>query len=195
MKKQKRIVFLGSDGSGKTSLIRHTKRELEKEGKSVNVFVMGWKDFHNPLLRFFSRIYLKGKENKKEKGERLDRFRARGWLFYFIYYSELWLRYFNVLLSKADYVLMDRYFYDELMFSRGSKYKFFRLLTPRPDVCLILRVPIDVVRERDKLKVSEDKLENFYNQLYRAESLCKVVRVDNSKPIKGVYSDIRPSLN
>jgi len=189
---RKRIVFLGSDGSGKSSLISYIKNKFENEGKKIEVVFMGWRDFRNPVLRFFSGIYNKRKKNSPDK-EKLDRFRKRSWFFYFIYYSELWLRYFRVLFSRADFILIDRYFYDELVFTSGIKFKFFRLLTPKPDLCFILRASNEDLRKRE-IYFTKEKLENFYNALYRVENICKTIRVNSSKPIKKIYNEIFPVL-
>tara|TARA_Y100000310_G_scaffold344875_1_gene460190 strand:+ start:10239 stop:10793 length:555 start_codon:yes stop_codon:yes gene_type:complete len=154
----KKVVFLGSDGSGKSSLINYVKEQLEKEGNKVDVVFMGWKDFYNPLLRLVSKIYLRRKKKSNEK--KLRRFRVRSWGFYFIYYSELWIRYLKVLLSRADYVLIDRYFYDELSFS-GRKLRFLSRLTPSPDKCFVLRAGNNILKERG-VDVSKEELDRFY---------------------------------
>ena len=104
-----KLVFLGSDGSGKSTLIEFVKKELRKEGIKAESFVFGWKDFHNPLLKAISNFYLK---RRKEEKERIDRFRNRSFLFYLIYYAELWQRYLKVLFSDAEIILFYRYFYD-----------------------------------------------------------------------------------
>src|SRR3989344_8818115 len=119
MKKTK-IVFLGSEGSGKSTLIRYVKKELDKKRIDSEVFFMGWKNFHNPILKFASKTYLKDREKTENK---LKRYRERSILFYFVYYSELWIRYLKILLCNKDFILMDRYFYDELAFAKGLKLK------------------------------------------------------------------------
>ena len=187
----KKIVFLGSDGSGKSSLINYTRRGLARKGKTVDVFFMGWKNFRNPLLRFFSRIYIKKKGKVKE--EKLARFRSRSWRFYFVYYSELWLRYLNVLFSRKDYVLMDRYFYDELAFANGGKFKFLRIFTPKPDLCFVLRVSSKTLEKRG-VNISKERLELFYNRIYSLSKICKIVKLDNSKKILEAYKIVEKYL-
>lgn len=187
----KKIVFLGSDRSGKSSLIQYMKDKLEKEGKSADVIFMGWKNFRNPLLLFFSRMRKEKRENSDD--ERLKRYRQRSWVFYLFYYSELWLRYFNVLFSRADYVLMDRYFYDELVFASGLKFKVLRLFTPRPHLCLILRASIQDLRKRG-IFFSEEKLKGFYRNLYKIEEFCTTLRVDSSRSLPEIYLGVKKQL-
>jgi len=193
MKKIK-IAFLGSDGSGKTSLIQYAQKKLQNEGKNVRIFFMGWRDLQNPVLRAFSKIYLKKKEKcKKTKEEKLARFRERSWFFYIFYYAELWTRYFKILFSGKEIIFMDRYFYDELVFSSGSKFRFFNLLTPKPDLCIILKCPIKIIEKRG-VYIKKEIFENFYNHLNLAKNFCRVVEIDSSGDIEKTYLKIKPYL-
>jgi len=142
----KKIAFLGSHGSGKTSTINFIKNKLESRGNSVEVFTMGWKQFKNPVLKFFSRIYLKSDYKRQKKEERLDRFRERSWFFYLIYYIELLTRYAEIKRSEADFILMDRYFYEELMFSSGLKRRVFTKFTPIPNKTFVLETNIEIIK-------------------------------------------------
>ena len=181
--KRIKIAFIGSDGSGKTTLISNIKKQLEKEGKTAEVFFLGWRNFRNPILNFFSKVYLKEKIKKNADEEKLARFRERSWFFYLIYYSELWLRYLNILFSKKDYILIDRYFYDELAFARGGKFKFFKLITPLPNFCFLLKSPLKIINSRQKQKISKERFEYFYNNLENLSKSFAIIRIDTSKPI------------
>lgn len=187
------IVFLGSDGSGKSTLLDHTKKKLEEKGKTVDVVFMGWKHFKNPLLRALSRRHMKRKATAGKKEEKLARYRARGWGFYFVYYSELWLRYLHVLFSRKDYVLLDRYFYDELAFSTGMKRKLFTKITPRPDICFVVHADVKTLRKRG-VTVKKELLENFYEKIHRLSEHCKMVEIDNSGKLTDTYRIIDINL-
>ena len=180
----RKIVFLGSDGSGKSSLIKYIYSRLEKEGKVADVFFMGWKNFHNPILRAYSR----GKKGE-EGGEKLSRYRERSWFFYFVYYSEMWLRYIWILLSGRDYLLIDRYFYDELAFARGFKFSFFNFFTPKPDVCFVLKTSASTLKKR-KVNVSKKNLDNFYNGLKKMKRYCKITEIDSSEKVEETFKRI-----
>ena len=184
--KNYKIVFIGSDGSGKTTLIANIKKQLEKEGKTVDVFFLGWRNFRNPIIKIFSRIYLRKKINEKK----LERFRPRGWFFYLFYYSELWLRYLNVLFSKKYYILIDRYFYDELAFARGAKFRFFKLITPLPNFCFLLKSPLKVINSRQKQKISKERFEYFYNNLENLLKFFSIKKIDTSKSINKTSKEI-----
>ena len=158
-----KIVFLGTNGSGKTSTINFIKNKLEQNGKTTEIYIMGWKDFKNPILKLFSKIYLKSSFKKEEK-DRLDRFKERSVFFYLIYYLELLTRYSEIKRLNSDFILIDRYFYEELMFTKGWKYKLFRKLTPIPDKAFVLEINSKKLASRGH-NVSEENLKNFYLKL------------------------------
>lgn len=192
--KQIKIVFLGSDGAGKSTLIEFFKKEIHKEGKTAESFVMGWKDFKNPILRFFSNIYLRRKKTKPDE-ERIDRFRARSFFFYFIYYSELWLRYLSVIFSKSSsYLLFDRYFYDELTFAGNFNFKLFLIITPKPDLIVLVKTSFNELINRGE-KVSKEKLNYFYSHLQKAKKFAPLIEIDGSMPAALNYKKIMNFLN
>ncbi len=192
MKKIK-IVFVGCDGSGKSTIIKYFKQELEKEGKSVEVFFLGWRNFQNPILRLFSKFYMKRKERKAVKEEKLERFRSRGWIFYTIYYSELLLRYLKILFSRKEYILIDRYFYDELAFSKGMKLKFFKIITPVPNICFILKASPEILRKRGE-NITKDRLENFYSHMHNLSKSFPMIKLDSSKPVSSLSKEVMQNL-
>ena len=192
MKKIK-IAFIGPDSSGKTTLINNLKEELKKKGKTTQIFFLGWRDFYNPILRLFSEIYLQKKRKYKIKEEKLKRFRPRSWLFYIIYYSELWLRYFKILFSKNEYILIDRYFYDELAFAKGIKFKFFKIITPNPDLCFMLKVSSKVLKVRGEY-ISNNNLGNFYSHLEKLQNYFPIIEIDSTKSLSFISKEIKKLL-
>lgn len=194
MKKTK-IVFIGSDGSGKTTIINYLKKNLQQQGKTVEVHFFGWRNFRDPILKFFSKIYLKNKMKKNKNEEKLERFKERSWFFYFIYFLELWLRYSSIILSNKNYILIDRYFYDELAFSRGLKFKFFKLITPKPDFCFLLKAPLRKINSRIKQKISKDNFTNFYKNLENLSQHFPIIKVDSSKPVNKTYKKVKDIIN
>ncbi len=188
---KRKIAFLGADGSGKTTLISYTKEKLENNGKDVGIFVMGWKNFQNPILKILSRLYLNYKKDKKD--EKLARFRERSCAFYILYYLELWTRYLKVLRSKKDIILFDRYFYEELMFAKGLKFKFFKLLTPKPDLCFSLKAPVKVLKQRGVF-IEERRLQDFYAHLNNLRKFFPILEVDSSKNAKQTFKKINQKI-
>ncbi len=176
---QKKIVFIGADGSGKTSVISLLENKLKEDGYSVDKIFMGWRNFLNPFLRAASDIYMKSKSKKNIKEEKLARFKPRSWSFYLIYYSELWLRYIKVLFSKADFILIDRYFYDELAFSDAPKFKLFKLITPQPDFCFLLFSPYEIMKKRG-YEGNKENLDRFYAYLIKLKKYFPIVEIDSA---------------
>ena len=188
MEKNKKIVFLGIDGSGKSSLISFLKEKLENQGKSVKIVFMGWRDLENPLLKIFV------KKKRSLKGDdKIKRFRERSWGFYFIYYLEMYYRYFKILFSNKEIVLIDRYFYDEIVFSKGFKFKILSFFAPKPDLCVILKADVKTLEKRGE-KFSEEKLKYFYEHLKKIERLCKVVKIDSSKSRENMWKELKKGL-
>lgn len=188
-----KIAFLGCDGSGKSTLIDFMSKKLKEKGMTSRVVVMGWKDFENPLVKAISKTYLKQKEKRKTKDDKLGRFRARGFFFYLIYYIELWQRYLKVLFSNADFILMDRYFYDELAFAAGFSAKIFRIITPKPDLAVIVKTPLKTMKRRG-YDYDKDKYNQFYDKISRIAGIGKSIEVNGSKPLNKLYKEVIESV-
>lgn len=174
-----RIVFLGCDGSGKTSLINYTKKKINRKNRAVRIVALGWKDFRNPILRFITLIYMKRKLKGRTFREKLKRFRERRWAFYFVYYLITLTRYLKGVFPKSEVTLMDRYFYDELVFAEGRKFKFFASLTPVPDKCFILKPSFRELKRRG-LDISRERFDFFYKKMEKVKNLCEAYEIDSS---------------
>ncbi|PIN77086.1 hypothetical protein COV15_03155 [Candidatus Woesearchaeota archaeon CG10_big_fil_rev_8_21_14_0_10_34_12] len=192
--KSKKIVFVGSDGSGKSNFIKFVKKKLEKSGKSVEVRFMGWRDFENPLIKAFVRGRRVKESEEMEKNEnRLNRYRNRSFLFYLAYYLEMWTRYIKIRKIKSDFVLIDRYFYDELSFASSFKQGLFDLITPKPDLCLVLRADSKTLEKRGE-NMPESDLNRFYEKLNKTASRGKMINVDSSKNFHEMYRKVKKGL-
>jgi len=187
----KKIVLVGADGSGKTLISRKLNKRLREEGKTTRIIFMGWRNFKNPILKIFSKFYMASKKNKNEK--KLARFKPRGWLFYSTYYSELWLRYLASYFSKKDFIIMDRYFFDELAFAKNARFNFFKSITPRPDYTFLLSAPFNIMRKRSH--TGDDKaLGFFYNRLRNLGKDFRMIEIDTSKPSEKSIEEIMGHL-
>lgn len=184
----KKIAFIGIDGSGKSTLISYTKAKLEEKGFSIGVVFMGWKNFYNPLLRIFSK-----KHKKSNIQNRLKRYRERSWLFYAAYYTELLTRYLKIIFSNKDFILIDRYFFDELAFS-GKKFNFLKSLTPKPDITFILKPSQQSLEKRGE-KFEKQELENYYSQFEKLKQFFKIIEIDSSKKPELLFKEIKTTLN
>lgn len=191
--KSRKIVFIGSDGSGKSTFIKFVKKNLEKKGKTVEIKFMGWRNFENPLIRAFSKKKVEESRLRKENKNRLKRYRNRGFLFYLAYYLEMWTRYLKIKKIKKDFILMDRYFYDELSFASDFKREFFSLITPVPDLCIVLRADSKTLRKRGE-NMPESDLNRFYDKLNKTASRGKMIKVDSSNNFYEMYRKVKKEL-
>ena len=185
----KKIVFVGIDGAGKSSLIAFLKEKLQNQGKSVKIVFMGWRNLENPLLKIFV------KEGSILKGDdKIKRFRERSWSFYIAYYLEMYYRYFKVLFSNEDFILIDRYFYDEIVFSKGFKFKILSFFAPKPDLCVILKADSKTLKKRGE-NFSRNRLEYFYSKIEKVENLCKTLKINSAKSRDRIFKELKKELN
>ena len=185
----KKIVFVGIDGAGKSSLIAFLKEKLQNQGKSVKIVFMGWRNLENPLLKIFV------KEGSILKGDdKIKRFRERSWSFYIAYYLEMYYRYFKVLFSNEDFILIDRYFYDEIVFSKNIKFRVLSFFTPKPDLCVILKADVKTLGKRGE-NFSEQRLRYFYENLGKVKRLCKTIEIDSAKSRDRIFRELKKELN
>lgn len=186
-----KIVFLGCNGSGKTTILNYTRKQLEKKGQTVDVVVMGWKNFTNPFLKFISKFKTQ-KISEMNKG-RLKRFRQRSFFFYCIYYLELLQRYKLIKNSTKDFVLIDRYFYEELMFANGFAFNLFKKITPPPDKCFILKTSLKVLHKRGH-NLSQKELDRFYSHFNKLKKDFDLIFIDSSGSVQKVFKEINKHL-
>jgi thymidylate kinase len=187
-----KIAILGSDGSGKTTFRKFLRNKFIEQGKTVEEVVMGWKDFQNPVLKVGSIFHLKTKV-KKATPERLLKFRERSLIYYIIYYTELLTRYFKIRRINKEIVLMDRYFYEELMSISGFKFKIFNKLTPSPDLCIVLQAPLEEIIKRGHY-ASKKQFNIFYSKLKKLRRYRKLIFVDSGQPLHKMYHSIEKHL-
>ncbi len=187
------IALVGTDGSGKTTFANYLKKTLEAEGTSACVIFMGWRDFQNPVLRFISYYYKKLKIHEQKNEEKLARFRSRSIFFYLLYYLELRMRYRNAVRCTADVVVFDRYFYDELVFASPRLFRILKRFTPRPDLCVILKVLPSVLKKRG-VSISVEQYSRFYNSLRKVSLLSPTITIDTTKSLLKLYRSLQPDL-
>ena len=118
------------------------------------------------------------------------------------YYFELLLRYFFSILPKkilGRTIIIDRYFYDKLVHlkSNSLKFKFFNMITPRPDFTILLvNDPVRIHRRKKERTVFEIKrIQDLY---LRNRGLLNLIVVKNDKIIDStlnkIITIIRPEL-
>ena len=179
------IAVLGSDGAGKSTLIKNLIQDLEGAFRRKAVF------------HFMPALFRKkqGKPVTNPHGKP-----PRSWLTSIIKLIYYWLDYnlgywFKIrpALVRSTFVIFDRYYDDLLVDPKryrygGSKWlaKLLQRFIPRPDLWLILDVPEEeILRRKQEVPLKEiQRQRKAYRDL--AEELPNAFLIDGSLPPKEV---------
>ena len=156
------VVFIGPDGSGKTSVAEGVQRDLEKIFTERAYYHGRFKVL--PRLRVFKRFALRvaGKKDTKveQKGVRANivvysPIRGSGYLAYYI-----WDYLFGHLLvwwarARGTIIVADRYYYDYAILGEWARlprwlYRLLERLVPIPDVTVFLQSAPEEVWQRKR---------------------------------------------
>ncbi len=207
------IVFLGIDGSGKTTLSQYLYDELKK--REIKVMYLWWLEGENTILKRFLKKFRKIhklnppiKTNPNIQPTKKKNIAMK--LFYVIYPKFVLLNYllFGIVkvwipkITRAyDILILDRYICDVVLaISREFNYpyakmvrllKLFYKLLPEPSLIFIIEVPPEVAYSRKKeefntMKNAKQLWKNYHTLYSIIYSLSpdKIIKVDNSKNIK-----------
>lgn len=180
------IAFLGIDGSGKTTITKELKKELELLGEKVEIVYMGkWRNRILPI----SRISAIKKNNSKElpirKKKLYELFKN------IILVLDMLLRYIIKIYPKKKkgyYILTDRYAYDLLLYHRSSLMKFLLRFFPKPDKIFYLHNHPKILL----LRKQQHDLDEIKRQLYLYKKINKEL---NLKAIEIKTDEIEDTLN
>lgn len=198
-KSKKTVVFIGIDGSGKTTTITKIKEELKKIGEESKVVYMGLGDnftlpFLRKMLEFYSNIKYKQLNKIRKKELKKDNWRERKFFWILIQYIELWIRWIkSKIFSKEKIILFDRFFYDGLIFSNEKNFHFFKKFTPKPDVCFMLVAPPEIIIKR-KNEASLKNIENFYKKAELLKKYFEIKTIDNTKSLEKTTKKIMDKI-
>jgi len=190
----KKIAFIGIDGSGKSALIKELEKLIEKDYGECHVVYMGLgKDMKIPFLKKLMKVYSKkkyGSESEESYHKSRDNLRDRSPLWLFVQYSEFWARYLGARkLQKDKIILFDRFFYDGLILGSNLSFSIFRHFTPVPNKCFLIKAPPKIIRER-KDEASEEDIIKYYKKSKRVLKFFPIVEIDNTKNLKVVAREI-----
>ena len=211
------IAFSGIDSAGKSTQILKVVEYFKSRGRKTKVI---WsRGGYTPLFNIFKSILRKITDNALPKpgaSKHRDKTFNKKWV------RMIWLDmalfdmkffyclYFRFLKIWGYVVIADRYLYDtyidfELQFPKENienkfLWKILVYLSPRPDISLILTIPIDESLRRSNLKnepFSENlnqrkKRISFYQDLIKKGKWNHII--DGMRPIDEVWSNIRQKL-
>jgi thymidylate kinase len=179
------IVFVGPDGSGKTSTIEEIKKRAIPELYTDSFYFHGQVSFLPELKKlksFFKKdknIFVKTKINKDEPIQSIKNVKLK--YVYCTYYAinQLFLYPTLLILKWRNRIIIgDRYFYD-YYYQNGFNWKSVRYLNfltrciPKPDITVVLRNNPDTIYKRKpeisvseierQIKLISQYKERFYN--------------------------------
>ena len=211
------ISFSGIDSAGKPTQILKIVEYFKSRGRKTKVI---WsRGGYTPLFNIFKSILRKITGDALPKpgaSKHRDKTFNKKWVrmiwldmalfdMTFFYYL-----YFRFLKMWGYVVIADRYLYDtyidfELKFQKDSfekniLWRILVYLSPRPDISLILTIPIDESLRRSNLK-NEPFSENLIQRKKRFDMYQNLIDenkwdfiIDGLQPIDEVFSNIRQKL-
>ena len=182
------ISFLGSDGSGKSTIIEAVK----KYPLFINYYY-----YHLKPLKHGNTLNAGEIVIDPHKFPPYSKFKSYIKLCYLIgQYSLGWLINITPLTIKSSLVIFDRYFDDLLVDNRRYRYggdikfaKFARIFIPRPDMYFILTADATVIYER-KQEVAFTELERQIEEYRRLADDKRYFNIDVNRTPEEITKEI-----
>ena len=193
MKKSKVICFIGTDGSGKSTLIREVSDAYVNRGIRTKLVYFGWRPFL-PTTKLFSYFFRKNGfkivETSNKKKAKFSLLQETMLLYYFFEYLA---RYFVEILLSSKTMLVDRYFYDlyaHYDYAQTSRlFKYLMKLYPKPDCLFFLDAGVALAKQR-KPEMDETLLEKHHKKYEELRKMIFAYKIDTSKNIKDCVDEI-----
>ncbi|MCK4592406.1 hypothetical protein KAT63_03125 [Candidatus Parcubacteria bacterium] len=174
--KKVKVVFIGVDGSGKSSAIV----ELKKKIKCLKVAVeyMGWKNFKIFPIAIYESVTKPKKNPYLDNSRKIKKF---GFFSLAIFYLELHIRYFKLIISNKNIIIFDRFFYDRLIRAKNNfLYKLFYCLTPKVNLIFYLTASPEILYQR-KPEISIINIKQVQDAFERKKNDINYISIDTSK--------------
>jgi dTMP kinase len=202
MKKGIFITFEGIDASGKTTQVKRTVQYMRRKGFDV-LFLR--EPGGEPISEKIRKILLKSKSSINPVTELLLYLASR---------SQLIENKIIPALKKKKVVICDRFSDSTLAYQgygRGLDKNWIKNLNKRatlgvkPDLTLLIDVPLKVYTKRAKLKKNKDRLEKenlmFYTRIRKGyleiarQDKKRVKIIDGSGSIKGTWENVKSTID
>lgn len=200
--KNRIICFIGTDGSGKSTLISKTKKKLEEnKGIKVKEVYFGWKPFL-PTTKLLSFILKKRKyqiademnnKSKNTEKSKISLFQEVMLSYYYIEYLSRYLFQLKLpfLFTKEKVILVDRYFYDMYAHYRYAStsniFPILLTLMPKPKLTIFLDVDVETAKQR-KPEMDINLLQEHHQ---RYQQLSKLINVKTVKTNQNVEHSVQ----
>ncbi|WP_040207150.1 nucleoside/nucleotide kinase family protein [Neobacillus jeddahensis] len=167
MNKGKFIVFLGTDGVGKSSITNLLKKICEDEKKEL--IIEHWRPNLLPPLRKNKEIYTDANDNlipNKKVGLKNKLFSLLRYIYYTLDFFVGYQLKVKKQINKGNIFIIERYFFDNMI--NPLRYKFYfpfldkiiYKLIKKPDILVLLTCDSNVAYERKKELTVEELTKN-----------------------------------
>jgi thymidylate kinase len=185
------VVFLGPDGSGKSSVIERVVVNLAPAFSGTR------------YMHLRPRLGLSTVENNPPVVDPHGQ-PPRGWLssvvkvvYFFFDYTFGYLLKIRPLLVRSTLVVFDRYYHDMLVDTRRYRYggpmwlaRWVGKIIPGPDLFLLLDAPPEVLHSRKKEVPFEEAARQRRAYLTLVRGMKNGVVIDASQPLSKVVADV-----
>ena len=189
------VVFLGADGSGKSTVIDRVKQDLSPMFRQTQ------------YIHLRPRLGLNVNENSVPvvdphgKAPR-SRLASVIKLFYFLFdYGVGYWWQIRPLLVRSTFVLFDRYYHDLLVDPKRYRFganiwlaKLFGLLIPKPDLWILLDAPVEVLQARKQEVTFEETARQQKAYLKMCSGFSNSVVVNTSQSLDQVVKDVNTEI-
>jgi thymidylate kinase len=187
-----KIVILGPDGAGKSSVIHEVMDKLNRGDRVVKMRHL------KPRLAFPQHVVpgaiVIDPHSKPPRSALTSLAKIFVWL------MEEW--YVNLLQDKKETLLIcDRYYHDLLVDPKRYRYggprwaaRMIGALMPRPDLWMLLDAPTEVLRERKQEVPPEETTRQRQAYLAFVRSQRNHVIIDASQSLHKVISDVENAI-
>jgi thymidylate kinase len=187
-----KIVILGPDGAGKSSVINGLVERLSREGRAITVRHLK----PNILipLRGDPGAIVADPHGKPPRSALFSLIKIIIWL------VEEW--YANLFLDKNNTLLIcDRYYHDLLIDSKRYRYggprwaaELVGTLMPQPALWVLLEAPVEVLQARKQEVASEETARQLLAYKSFVEEQRNQVIVDASRPLSHVVTEVEAAV-
>ena len=191
LKKSSVICFIGTDGAGKSTLVREVaKRYKEIFGVKVSSLYFGWRPFL-PTTKLISYFFKKkGYRVAESMNKKRKRFSLIQELMLHYYYKEYWARYLFKIwpkFYKKQIIVVDRYFYDMYAHydyaNRSKLFKFLIKLFPRPDYVFFLDIDVETAKKR-KPEIDIELLTMHRERYLKLNRIMRLKTINTKKKVE-----------
>jgi len=183
------IAIIGSDGSGKSSVLSHLTKKLKNTTKLIQVLHL------KPLLFLRNRVQTRepvvDPHAKPARSAFVSTLKLLSWLI------EYWV--FFLFASKLNLTLriFDRYYHDILVDPKRYRYggpmwlaRWVGKMIPKPDLFILLDAPPEVLQARKQEVPFEESARQRQAYLNLVRGMKNGIIVDASRPLDEVVAEV-----